>query len=129
LIVVDASVIVDLLLRRPGIESLVARLFRDPAWNAPHLIDLEIGHVLRRWVLMRKVSASRAEVALDIMQDLPIHRWPHQILMSRIWRLRENLTVYDAAYVALAEALGCALVTRDRRLASVRGVKTAVEHL
>ena len=68
-----------------------------------------------------------AAQALDLLSDLPLHRWPHQVLMPRVWELRENLTAYDAAYVALAEALECVLVTHDERLASAPGARVEVE--
>jgi predicted nucleic acid-binding protein len=129
LIVIDASVLIDLLIRAPGVEAIEGRLFSDPSWNAPHLVDLEVAQVLRRWVLGKRLDATRAKGALDVLEDLPIDRWPHHVLMPRIWALRENLTAYDAAYVALAEALECVLVTRDARLSAVPGLRTDVESL
>jgi predicted nucleic acid-binding protein len=73
--------------------------------------------VLRRYCLTGDVSARRGGEALADLADLPIARYPHAALLPRLWQLRDNLTAYDAAYVALAEALDCALLTRDRRLA------------
>lgn len=129
MIVVDASVVLDLLVRSPDVEIVEERLFADPAWNAPHLIDLEVTQVFRRWVRAGRLEADRAERSLDLLDDLPIHRWPHRELLGRIWHLRENLTAYDGAYVALAEALECALVTRDARLTGAPGVRTRVEEI
>lgn len=123
---VDASVIVELLARARGVGELENRLFSDPAWNAPQLIDLEVAQVFRRWVRGDRMEAAQGKRALGLMNDLPLHRWPHQVLMPRVWELRENLTAYDAAYVALAEALECVLVTRDQRLASAPGVRVEV---
>lgn len=98
-------------------------------WNAPHLIDLEVTQVLRRWVRAGRLDADRAKRSLDLLDDLPVHRWPHRELLARIWDLRENVTAYDGAYVALAEALECALVTRDARLAGVPGLRARVERI
>lgn len=127
MIVIDASVVLDLLARTPDIEAVEERLFADPSWNAPHLVYLEVAQVFRRWVLGKRLGADRATKALDLLDDLPLHRWPHRALLARIWALRENLTAYDAAYVALAEALECPLVTRDARLARVAGHRARVE--
>lgn len=129
MIVVDASVVLDLLARPPDVETVEERLFEDAAWNAPHLIDLEVAQVLRRWVRAGRLEADRAKRSLDLLDDLPIHRWPHRHLLSRIWDLRENLTAYDGAYAALAEALECPLVTRDARLAGVPGIRARVERI
>lgn len=127
MIVLDASVVLDLVVRAPGIEAVEERVFADPAWNAPHLLDLEVAQVLRRWTLGGRIGAGRAGEALDLLDDLPLHRWPHRALLPRIWSLRENLTAYDASYVALAEALDCRLVTRDARLARVPGHAGRIE--
>lgn len=129
MIVVDASVVLDLLVRPPDVETVEQRLFEEAAWNAPHLIDLEVAQVLRRWVRAGRLEADRAKRSLDLLDDLPIHRWPHRHLLSRIWDLRENLTAYDGAYAALAEALECPLVTRDVRLAGVPGIRARVERI
>ena len=129
MIVVDASAILDLLLQRPGNGPLERRLLTDPSWHAPHLLDLEVAQVLRRWVIARRLPVQRAQRALDRLPDLPLTRWPHLPFLSRIWSLRANLTAYDAAYLSLAEALDAPLVTRDAALASVRGHRARVEHI
>ena len=90
---------------------------RNETLHAPHLIDLEITQVLRRYTRSAAVSAERASEALTDLVDFPLIRYPHFALLKRIWELRDGLTAYDAAYVALAEALDAMLVTRDRALA------------
>ena len=85
--------------------------------HAPHLIDLEIAQVLGRYVRFAIISAERGTEALTDLVDFPLTRYPHFVLLTRIWQLRHGLTAYDAAYIALAEALDATLVTRDRALA------------
>jgi predicted nucleic acid-binding protein len=83
--------------------------------------------VLRRLVREHLLSASRAEQAIEDLLDLRITRYPHSVLLPRIWQLRHNLSAYDAAYVALPEKLGATLLTRDARLASAAGRAAAIE--
>jgi predicted nucleic acid-binding protein len=94
--------------------------------HAPHLIDLEIAQVLRRYVRSAVISAERGAEALVDLADFPLTRYPHLVLLRRIWEMRRGLTAYDAAYLALAEALDARLVTRDRALAKV-GSQVRVE--
>lgn len=77
--------------------------------------------------LVSEISNSRAEDVLDDLADLPLNRYPHDVLLSRIWELRNSATAYDAAYLALAEALDAPLVTRDRRLAASQGHRAKIE--
>jgi predicted nucleic acid-binding protein len=95
--------------------------------HAPQLLDVEIAQVLRRVALHREISAARAKQALADLEQLPIKRHIHQPLVRRIWQLRDSLTAYDAAYVALAKALPAPLLTCDPTLAHAHGHRAAVE--
>jgi len=94
--------------------------------HSPHLIDLEVAQVLRRYVRTNTISLARAQQALDDFADMRLVRYPHTFFIARIWQLRHTLTAYDAAYVALAEALNAPLVTCDRTLASSSGHRARV---
>lgn len=126
----DASAALEVLLRTPFAARLEARLF-DPAQtlHVPHLIDVEIAQVLRRYARAGEVSPSRCRLALVDLADLPLTRYPYDFLLPRVWELRNNLTAYDAAYVALAEVLDAPLLTRDERLANAPGHRARVEVL
>ncbi len=106
-----------------------ARMRADSDLHIPHIADLEVLSVLRRFQRAGRIDASRVASVLRDLEDLRLVRYPHWPFAARIWELRENLTPYDACYVALAEALGCTLVTGDRRLARVRGMRCEVEVL
>jgi len=128
MIVVDASVILEILLQTKGSARVMKRIFRGTAsFHAPHLLDLEVAQVIRRYVRNGSIEADRGEEALTDFLDLPIERYPHEPLLRRIWKLGENLTAYDAAYVALAEALRAPLLTVDERLANASGHDAVVE--
>jgi len=127
-IVVDASAALELLLNTPFAARVATRLFsRGETLHAPHLIDLEVAQVLRRWERAGAITAPRAEEAFEDLADLPLVRYPHLLLLPRVWALRQNATAYDAAYLALAEAIGATLVTRDGALASIPGHTARVE--
>jgi len=127
-IVLDASAALEWLLETPTGARVEARIFsRAESMHAPHLIEVEVAQVLRRYAAAGAVTASRAREALEDLIDLPLIRYPHDLLLPRVWELRGNLTAYDAAYVALAEALGAALVTCDRKLASAPFHRARVE--
>ena len=124
-LVVDASVVVDLLGRfRP--KPIEALLFAaDAALAAPALLDVEVLQTLRKLDLQGAIPASRDDLT-DSLRALRIRRYPHASLLDEIWALRRNLTAYDATYVALARQLNAALVTRDDRLARSPGLGIAV---
>jgi len=122
MIVVDASAIVEILLVSPVGRRLERRVLAPgQTLHAPHLVDVEVAHVLRRYYLAGAISAERGREALEDLADLPLMRHRHELSLWRIWELRDNLTAYDAAYVALAEALGAPLVTRDAALVRSSG--------
>ncbi len=129
MIVLDASALVELLVGgTPRAASLAARI-DDPAesLHAPHLIDLEVASVLRTLEARRQISPALAARAITDLLALDLVRYPHEQLVPRIWQLRGNLTVYDAAYVALAENLACPLVTCDGQLAAAPGNRARIE--
>lgn len=128
MIVLDASAALEILRRGPAEDTLVQRLFaRDETLHAPHLIDLEIAQVLRRLVLSGQSTESAGAAALDVWRGFPVRRHGHETLMPRVWSLRATMTANDAAYVALAEALGAVLLTKDAKLARTPGHQVNVE--
>ncbi|MGD1081744.1 MAG: type II toxin-antitoxin system VapC family toxin [Candidatus Sulfotelmatobacter sp.] len=128
MIVLDASAAVDWLLQSSAGRSIEKRIYsHNESLHAPHLLDLEVTQVLRRLVREGAVSARRADEAIRDLLDLRINRYPHFVVLPRIWQLRHNFSAYDAAYIVLAEKLGAALVTRDGRLASASGHGASIE--
>lgn len=128
MLVMDASAALDVLLRTPAAHAIEARLLmQGETLHAPHLIDVEIAQVLRRYVLSNQASAHRCAEALQDWSAFLVHRYPHEALLGRAWSLRDNMTAYDAMYIALAEALDAPLVTRDARLAGAPGHSARVE--
>jgi len=121
-IVVDASALLEILLRTPAAEAVEDRLFAPgETLHAPHLLDVEAAQVIRRYTASGEIDGERGRLALDDLADFPLRRYPHDFLLPRIWSLRKNLTGYDAVYIALAEVLDVPLLTRDRRLAASPG--------
>lgn len=128
MIVPDASVILELLLRTPAARTIEPRLLgKRETLHAPALLDVEVAQVLRRYESRGEISAERGRLALDLLAQFPIERYSHEPLLQRIWTLRRNLTAYDAAYIALAEALKATFLTRDARVASSPGHQATVE--
>ena len=128
MIVLDASAAIDWLLQTSAGQHIEKHIYsRSESLHAPHLLDLEVTQVLRRLASQGVISAHRADEAMRDLLDLRITRYPHQVLLPRIWQLRHNFSAYDAAYIVLAEQLRAALVTRDARLASASGHAASVE--
>ena len=130
MIVADASTVLEVLLRSDLGRAAEARLFQPgETIHAPALIDVEVAQVLRRYVARGQLAAPRARASVAIAAAFPMRRYTHEPLLQRIWELRENLTAYDAAYVALAEALRAPLLTCDARLARAPGTRASIELL
>lgn len=128
-IVVDASVLVVALADDDYDGDAARARLREESLTAPELVDLEVLSVLRRQARSGSIEDRRVRLALNDLVDLPLQRAAHRPLLARCWELRESLTVYDAAYVALAEALDASLLTADARLARAHGPRCAVEVL
>ena len=125
MIVVDASALLEVLLNTSAGQRIADRFSAaGETLHAPHLVDLEVAQVLRRYAASGEMEARRGLQALEDLVDLPLVRYPHDLLLSRIWDLRDNLTAYG---VALAEALAAPLVTRDAALASPGAHRARVE--
>ncbi|MGH2684019.1 MAG: type II toxin-antitoxin system VapC family toxin [Actinomycetota bacterium] len=127
---VDASVVANAV----GDDAVAGdaarqRLAADRQLHAPHLVDLEVLTVLRRLSSMGDLAPTRAREAVSDLAELGIRRHSHRPLLHRIWELRDTVKSYDASYVALAEWLGCSLVTADRGLSRLSGVHCSIELL
>jgi predicted nucleic acid-binding protein len=121
-IVVDASAALSALLNNgPSRQALASQQL-----HAPHLIDSEVASGLRRRVLAKELDAAAGRTALDAMQRLAMTRYPMVGLLDRVWELRNNVSAYDASYIALAESLACPLLTADARLSRAAGLRCVV---
>ena len=128
MIVLDASAAVEWLLQTSTGLQIERRVYsRNESLHSPHLLDIEVTHVLRRFALDGRISARRGDEALRDLLALKITRYPHEPFLIWIWQHRQNLSAYDAAYVALAEDLGAALITCDKRLCSASGHMAHIE--
>jgi predicted nucleic acid-binding protein len=129
LIVVDASVIAPALADDALDGDRARSRIRGERLVAPELLDLEVVSVLRKAVFAGALDRSRAAMALSDLGALKLRRVSHRSLLERVWALHDNLTPYDAAYVALAEALGVRFVTADEPLSRAPGVRCEIEYL
>ena len=127
MLVVDTSAVLDAIVASEPAPGLIERLGEDGDLHAPHLVDIEVLHALRRLSARGELTDHRASDARADFGDLALVRYPHVQLSDRIWQLRHNLTAYDAAYVALAETLDVPLVTCDRRLSEAPGHTAEIE--
>lgn len=122
MIVLDASALLEVLFGTPSAGPIAERIFSPTeSLHAPHLLDVEVAQVLRRYHLMGELTDERGRQALADLADLPVERYSHEPLLERIWQLRNTMTAYDAAYLTLAEALRAPLLTCDARLARAVG--------
>ena len=119
MLVADASAVVEVLLNTPAAERIGDRIFgAEESIHVPHLLDLEVTHVVRCAVMRGEMAAEEGAEALANLAKLTLTRYPHDVLLPRIWELRHNFSAYDAAYLALAESLEIPLVTCDAAFVS-----------
>jgi predicted nucleic acid-binding protein len=128
MIVLDASAVVDWLLRTPAGQRVEQRIYaRNDTLHTVHLLDVEFAQVLRRLVREGTLARKRAEEAMEDLIAVRVTRYAPVVLLDRIWQLRQNLSAYDAAYVALAEELKAPLITRDQKIAAAPGHSATIE--
>jgi len=126
--VVDASAAIEWLLQTQKGSVIEAQMFsKGQTLHAPHLLDIEVTQVLRRYARERAVTEARAQEGLQNLLDLRILRHRHTFLLNRVWELRHHLTAYDAVYIGLAEALDAPLLTCDAKIAAAPGHHAIVE--
>jgi predicted nucleic acid-binding protein len=127
MLVVDASCVAEVVLAGPDAEPVRACLANDPEQAAPHLVDAEVLGVVRRAHLRGELDGTAARQAIDDLESWPATRVDHRPLLGRVWQLRNALSAPDALYVALAEELNVTLLTLDRRLARVKGLRCEID--
>lgn len=128
MIVLDASAAVDWLLQTPAGQRIEERIYAcKDTLHTVDLLDVEFAEVLRRLVREGTLTRKRADDAIEDLIAVRVTRYPPILLIDRIWQLRQNLSAYDAAYVALAEELKAPLITRDQRIAAAPGHAAAIE--
>jgi predicted nucleic acid-binding protein len=126
MIVVDASVLIHILLDAAVEPQIIDRLESANGLLAPYFIDLEVINGIRKQLFLKKIRPQQADAAIDDFQSFTIDRRSTHEFNSRIWELRSNLTPYDAAYVTLAEMVDLPLITRDGKIAKVKGLRTPI---
>lgn len=128
--VIDASVVVDFLLQRqPFYRKITLALENATFLAAPHLLDIEVTQVIRRFNLRGELSSFHANAILSDLADLPCQRYPHDALLKRVFQLRHNLTAYDASYLALAEGLNATLLTKDKGFLALPERSVFIQHI
>ncbi len=127
MLVLDASVLFEIVADTASAPYLRDRLRLDPDQHAPHLIDTEVAAVIQRQWFAGPLDSTAAMQAIADLRSWPGQRWSHGPLLTRAWELRANVRMYDAVYVALAEGLDATLLTRDQRLASAAGPRCRIE--
>ena len=125
LIVVDSSLAIELFLPTSLGERIADSVF-DEERHVPHLIDVEFASALRRLTRLGGLDGNAAQRALDNFRDWASVRHGHGDLLPRIWQLRDSVSSYDAAYVALAELLGAPLLTCDAKLSRTHGHRAKI---
>jgi predicted nucleic acid-binding protein len=126
-VVCDASAVVTVLLDSGDDGTWLSRRLTHAELCAPALLPFECANIFRRHQIGGLISADQAAQAHADLLDLPVSLFPYEALAHRVWQLKDNLTSYDASYVALAEALEAPLITLDRRLSTAPGIACAVE--
>ena len=127
MIVLDASVVVELLTNGPLADSLRRDLAgRGESFIVPHLLDVEVVSALRSLVAGQRIDSHRSDQLLTGLAALPAERYAHTPLVGRIWELRHNFTAYDAVYIALAEATNSVLYTCDAKLSKGHRAQVAL---
>jgi predicted nucleic acid-binding protein len=129
MLIVDASCLYEVVADTARAEEVRARMSADPDQVAPHVIDAEVLGIVRRDHLLGRLDLTAARQAIDDLRDWPGERFGHRALVDRAWELRDRVRSWDALYVALAEALDGTLLTLDRRLGRIAGLRCSVEVL
>lgn len=127
MLVVDASALFEVVADTPAADAVRRRLAADTDQAAPHVVDVEVFGVIRREHLLGRLDGTAAAQAVADLRDWPGERYGHRQLLARAWELRATVRGWDAAYVALAEALEATLLTTDSRLAAAAGPECRIE--